>query len=440
MTLPLIAIVGRTNVGKSRLFNRLTGKFKALVDDTAGVTRDRHYGYADWRGKSFLVVDTGGLIPGSETPLNQKVWQQAFLAIAEADLLICLFDGQEGLTPVDEALVAKLRRVAKPKIYVVNKIDAAAHEKMLFDFARLGVESLIGVSAEHGRGVSDLLDALHEQLGSPPQVSDTWKGAEALRLAIVGRPNVGKSTLLNQLAKAERVIVDEQAGTTRDAIDVLIQRGESRYVFVDTAGIKRKKLTQGRLEKFSVLNALKAIDNSQIALFLLDAIEGLTHQDLHLAYHIWNSNKGLIFLINKWDLVSLSTAQYIKILSPQLGELQTVPILCISAKTSKGCGAIWPALKQMERQWGRRVETSQLNEWLEEMTTEHPPPLYQGRTVRIYYGTQVTTAPPHIVLFCNEPKGLKPAYQRYLKNELSRRLDLEGIPIRLTLRRRGGRR
>lgn len=341
---PIIAIVGRPNVGKSRLFNRLIGKFTALVDATHGVTRDRHYGYCEWSGKTFVVVDTGGLIPGSEDPLNQKVWAQAFLAIQEADAIVCILDGQEGVTPADQALVKTLRKTEQPKFFAVNKIDTATQEKNLADFNRLGVQPLYPVSAEHGYKVSDLLEALHKTLSRDSLASRP--NTDATRLAIVGRPNVGKSTLLNHLAGQERVIVHETAGTTRDAIDVLIEKDGKQFVFVDTAGIKRKRSTRTRLEKFTVIRTLKTIEAAQFILFLLDAREPLTHQERHLIHTIGEAKKGLILLVNKWDLIKTDRDRYIAALRPRLGSLQNVPILCIAAQTGLNCQQIWKYLSK----------------------------------------------------------------------------------------------
>lgn len=437
MPLPIIAIVGRPNVGKSRLFNRLAGKFKALVDDTSGVTRDRHYSQADWRGKSFIIVDTGGLIPGSEDPLNKKVWHQAFLAIGEADVIVCVLDGQQGVTPVDEILVEELRRMAKPCLYAVNKVDVTSQEKMVFDFSGLGVDPLIPVSAEHGRGVSDLLEAIHpylEKLQSPkPEIE-----REAFcRLAIAGRPNVGKSTLINHLAREERVIVHEEAGTTRDPIDVILEKGGRPYLFVDTAGIKKKSATKGRLEKFSVVTTLKAIDRAEIVLLLCDATQGVTHQDLSLAYYVWNEGKGLLLLLNKWDLMkSAPPEKYLDDVRWRLGELQSLPILPLSAKTGKGCQAIWEWIDTIQANRGKRIETRQLNDWMEEICQTKPPPAYKGKEVRIYYGTQVRKEPPHFVFFVNEPKGIPVSYARFLKHQLTETFELQGAPVILSFRPR----
>lgn len=339
MSHPVIAIVGRPNVGKSRLFNRLIGKFTALVDDTSGVTRDRHYGYCEWAGETFVVVDTGGLIPGSEDPLNKKVWNQAFVAIGEADAIVCVFDAQAGITPVDEALAAELREIQKPKFFAVNKIDAAPQEKNLADFARLGVQPLYPVSAEHGYRVSDLLEALRQTLAATP--AEPCSTTRALRLAVVGRPNVGKSTLLNLLAGEERVIAHEEPGTTRDAIDVAIEREGKQFVIVDTAGLKRKRATRTRLEKFAVIRTLKAIESAQAVLFMLDAREPLTHQERHLLHAIKEGGKELILLVNKWDLIKADREKYVAGLRARLGSLQNVEILCISAVTGRNCREIW---------------------------------------------------------------------------------------------------
>lgn len=336
---PVIAIVGRPNVGKSRIFNRLVGKTQALVDDTSGVTRDRHYGYCEWAGQTFVVVDTGGLIHGSEDPLNRKVWAQAFAAIVEADAVVCVLDGQTGITPADQALVKDFHKLNKPKFFVVNKIDRPSHEKNLSEFSRFGMETLFPVSAEHGYKISDLLEALGKTFAhfSPaPKVKP-----DALRLAIVGRPNVGKSTLLNRLAGEERSIVHEEAGTTRDSIDVWIEKGRRSFVFIDTAGLKRKRTTRTRLEKFTVIRTLKAMESSATVLFVMDACEAATHQERHLLHAIREAGKGLLILVNKWDLAQADPKAYIAVLRKRLGSLQNAAILCISARTGWNCQKIW---------------------------------------------------------------------------------------------------
>lgn len=434
LPLPIVAIIGRPNVGKSRLFNRLTGKYQALVDDQPGVTRDRHYSPADWAGHHFLLVDTGGLIPGAEEPLNKKVWGQAFQAIQEADLLLCLFDGAEGVTPMDTALVAELRRAGKKVFYVVNKIDTGTHEKNLHEFSRLGCEPLWGVSAEHGRQIGDLLDAIIQALPQTKTLEPSQE--EGARLSILGRPNVGKSTLLNWLAGRERVVVHEEPGTTRDSIDLLIERGGRKYIFVDTAGIKRKKQTQTRLDKFSVMTALRTMEKSQIVLYMLDSLEGLSHHDLHLLHLIWEEKRGLIVLVNKWDQMKIGPQNYVRDLKPQLKELQNIPILCISAKNGSNCEKIWGVIENLQEGMQRRFTTAKLNAWLEEVVLAHPLPSYKGREVKLFYGTQVGVNPPHVVFFANEPKGVPPTYRRYLTHQFEAAMDLEGVPLRMSFRQR----
>ncbi|OGQ48626.1 MAG: ribosome biogenesis GTPase Der [Deltaproteobacteria bacterium RIFCSPLOWO2_02_FULL_46_8] len=434
MSHPVIAIIGRPNVGKSRLFNRLTGKYQALVDNQPGVTRDRHYGLVEWRGATFMAIDTGGLIPGAEEPLNKKVWEQAFEAIKEADFLICLFSVQEGLNPVDEALVKELRKAGKPIFFVVNKVDRTTHESDVFEFNKVGARPLFPVSAEHGRGISDLLEAIYEKLPKeekPPEFPE-----EAMRLAIIGRPNVGKSTLINQMLGQERVVVHDEAGTTRDAIDILVEREGKQFVVVDTAGIKKKSATRTRLEKFSVIQSLRAIDDSQCVCLLLDATQGITHQDLQLAHTIWEQKKGLLILVNKWDLMKGNKEKYLEDLRPQLRELHEIPVMCISAKTGKQCEEIWNSISAIYEAMQKRLSTPKLNQWLKKVAQSHPLPLYKGKTVKLYYAAQVGISPPHIVLFSNLPQGVPETYRRYLIHQLQDELDIKGIPIHLTFRRR----
>ncbi len=444
MSHPILAIVGRPNVGKSRLFNRLIGgSAKALVDDQPGVTRDRHYGVADWRGREFIVVDTGGLIPGAEDPLDKKVWGQAFLAIEEADFILCLMDGLEGPTAVDEVLVRELRKSNKPVFFCVNKIDEATHEKETFEFSRLGLKNLYPVSAEHGRGVSDLLEAIYGKLPPSPSVTlpadrqpSPIQGEGVLRVAIIGRPNVGKSTFINKLAGLERVVVHEEAGTTRDAIDVVIERGGKKLVLVDTAGIKKKSATKTRLEKFSAMKSLKAMDHSQLVCLLLDATQGVTHQDLQLAHTVWEAKKGLLFLVNKWDLMKASLKKYVEDVTPQFGELREAPLLVVSAKTGQNCEAIWDTLFTIQSAMEKRLSTSALNEWLEKILVSHPLPMYKGKNVKIFYGTQVGVEPPHFVFFTNYPQGVPVSYRRYLARQLLMAMGGLKIPLALTFRLR----
>lgn len=434
MSLPIIAIVGRPNVGKSRLFNRLVGKSQALVDDQSGVTRDRQYGYGEWRDARFIAIDTGGLIPGAEDPLNKKVWQQAFEAIREADILIPVFDGREGITPVDRALVKELRKIEKPQICAVNKIDLAVHENWLGEFTALGITS-IAVSAEHGRGVSDLLELLYEKL--PPGFRSPADNAHTnTTISIIGRPNVGKSTLTNTLLGKERQVVDEKAGTTTDAIDVAVTHHGKEYTFIDTAGFRRKKQTVSRLDKFSVVKALRTIDRSDIVFYMIDALEGITHHDLYLMHMIWEDAKGLVLLVNKWDQMQLRPLDYVRDLRPQLKQLQHIPVLCLSAKSATSVGNIWGLLRGVEEGMTKRLSTATLNRWLESMKLQHPLPQYRGRAIRIYYATQVGGQPPHVVLFANEPKGVPESYRRFLLNGLTEAMEIEGVPVRLSFRRR----
>ena len=441
MTLPIIAIVGRPNVGKSRLFNRLIGGVaKALVDDQPGVTRDRHYAVGDWRGQQFIVVDTGGLIPGAEDPLNKKVWGQAFLAIQEADIIICLLDGMEGLNPVDEVLVKELRKIDKPVFYAVNKVDEAAHENNVVDFTRMGLKNLIPVSAEHGRGVSDLLEGIYTEISrgtmflTRNHVPHEEPCTSCIRVAIIGRPNVGKSTLINRLAGQERVVVHEEAGTTRDAIDVVIEKGKQKMILVDTAGIKKKSATKTRLEKFSAIKSLKAIDHSDVVCLLIDASQGLTHQDLQLAHTVWEAKKGLIVLINKWDLMKASMKKYMEDITPQFGELREVPIRCISAQTGAHCDEVWKQVFALWQAMQKRISTAVLNAWLEKIVVSHPLPMYKQKDVKLYYATQVGISPQHFVLFTNYPQGVPQDYRRYLMRQLKKAMGVEGVPLILSFR------
>ncbi len=434
---PIIAIVGRPNVGKSTLFNRLVKRRKAIVEDEPGVTRDRNYAEALYEDHPFLLIDTGGFEPAAKERIPKQVQEQAEVAIQEADLVLFLMDGKEGLNPADIEVAHYLRKVTKPVFYVVNKIDGERQEENVIDFYQLGVPALYSISAEHGRGVADLMDGVFKVLTPTPLQEEREEGE--IRVALVGRPNVGKSSLLNKLIGRPRAVVDSTPGTTRDAIDTPLRREGRKYIFIDTAGIRRKSKVSKRLEKYMTIRALKSLERCDVAVILLDGFEGLTDQDARIAEFAEENGRALIFIVNKWDLVEKETStleQYKKRIRKEIKTLDYVPILFISALTGQRVSKLFETIDAVISEHRKRIATAKLNQWLQEIFQNNPPPLAGSRTVKLYYISQVTTAPPTFVLFTNEPRGITEPYLRYLMRQLRERYGFAGTPLRILLRRR----
>lgn len=434
---PVVAIVGKPNVGKSTLFNRIVGRKKAIVEDQPGVTRDRNYADIEWGDKPFSLIDTGGFEPISRERIFMQMKEQCQLAIEEADLILFLMDGKDGLTPSDKEIASILRKEAKPVLYVVNKIDGPKHEDKVFEFYGIGVESILSISAQHNYGVDDLMT---EVLKNLPPSEEGEVEEEVIRIAVVGRPNVGKSSLINRILGYDRVIVNESPGTTRDAIDSVVEIGGKKYLLIDTAGIRRKKKISLRLEKYSIVEALKSIDRCDVALFLIDPRERVTEQDTKIAGFIHEKAKGCVIVVNKWDLIeknSETAKEYTLRIREELKFLPYAPILFTSCLTGKRVIATIQLVDQVTEEFGKRVSTSQLNNLLEESTTKVPLPRYGRGRVKIYYGTQVSIKPPTFVLFANYPRRIHVTYQRYLINRIRQFLGFERSPIRLLLRERG---
>lgn len=431
---PILAIVGKPNVGKSRLFNRIVGRGKAIVADTPGITRDRHYARADWCGTEFIVVDTGGLDFGTEVDLDRRVSEQSLMAISDADVIVCLFDGRAGIDVNDRQIVDELRRSSKPVLFVVNKIDDVGEDNGLNPFYEFGIEELHPVSAEHGHGVDDLLDAAVK--GFPPKKPDAWSKKSDIVAAVIGRPNVGKSTLVNRLAGEERVVAHEMPGTTRDAIDVEIDFEGRRFLFIDTAGVKKKWAVSERLEKFTAMRSLKTIDRAKIVLLLIDSSEGLTRQDQSLAAFVREQGKGIVLLVNKWDLSDADWIEYEKDLRYDLGDQGEIPIINISAKTGQNCLKVLSGIGGVHEALGRKMKTSELNRIVEKALENHHLPVYRGNMVRIYYATQTGTYPPAFSLFSNYPAAVPYAYRKYLMGRISEALGVRGIPVKIVCRKK----
>ncbi len=437
--LPIVAVIGRPNVGKSTLFNRILGARAAIVDDIPGVTRDRHYADGSYLGRPFRLVDTGGLDPAASAGMAALIKQQSQIAIAEADVLILLVDGRAGLTPADQELVDLLRKVPKPLFIAVNKIDTPKTESLLADFYRLGRDRLFPVSAEHGLGVDDLLEAVRARL---PETPESEEAAAPPRVAIVGRPNVGKSTMINALAGEARVVVSDVPGTTRDAIDTYVTYRNRTYLFTDTAGIRRRGKIERGIEGYSVLRAMKAMGRSDVAVLLLDAVEGITEQDTKIAGLALRQGRACLIVVNKWDLQRSNPAAREKFeldLHRKLSFLPWAPVLYGSALTADVLPNFFTALDRVIKTFTTRVSTGPLNQFLQRVVETHPLPVRKGKptkTVRSVFMTQVATKPPAFALFVGHPENITPTYLRFLENRLREEFDFQGTPLRLMVRKK----
>ncbi|MDY6848296.1 MAG: ribosome biogenesis GTPase Der [Thermodesulfobacteriota bacterium] len=432
--MPLVAIVGRPNVGKSTLFNRIFGHRRAIVEDVPGVTRDRNYAEVTRYEKPFTLVDTGGFEPDSKESLLQQMRQQSQLAIEEADLIIFLMDGREGLTPSDMEVAELLRRQPKPVLYVVNKVDGEKQEEASLEFFSLGVGEILTVSAEHGRGISTLMEAVLEQL---PSGSGRAEADEVTRIAVIGRPNVGKSSLVNRLLGFERVVANPQSGTTRDSIDTPFTYNRKPYLLIDTAGIRRKGRVSQKVEKFSVVHALKAIDRADVVLMVIDAVEGVTEQDLNVAGYAHEKGRAVILVVNKWDAIekdNQTLGHYVEQVRMGFKFMSYAPIQFVSALTGQRVARIMEEVCKVSEQFSRRVSTSELNKVLEAAVAAHQPPIFRGKRLKIFYMTQVSTKPPSFIVFVSKAQGIHFSYERYLLNKIREGFGFEGTPIRLFFR------
>jgi len=439
MSKPIVAIVGRPNVGKSTLFNRLVGRRLAIVDEVPGTTRDRLYADAVWGGKRFTLVDTGGLELATHDELIARVRAQAQLAIAEADVIIFMTDVMTGPTAGDEEVAEVLRRSAKPVLLAANKADNAALRQAAVEFYRLGLGDPYPISALHGTGVGDLLDRVVASL--PAEVEE--EEIEAVRIAIVGRPNVGKSSLLNRILGYERAIVHEAPGTTRDAIDTFLEWEGRPVVLIDTAGIRRRGRIEPGVEKYSVLRALRAIDRADVVLLLIDATEGVTAQDAHIAGYVLEEVKGIVVVVNKWDLIrkdAHTKETYTQHVRASLRFLDYVPILFISALTGQGVGQVLPTALRVREERLVRIPTAELNRIIQDAVARHAPPSKAGKRLKIYYATQASVDPPTFVFFVNDPKLVHFSYERYLENQIREHYGFLGTPLKLSFRKRGRKR
>lgn len=436
---PLVAVVGRPNVGKSALFNAIVKKRVSIVEDIPGVTRDRIYFDAEWLGREFTLIDTGGIeFVDSDNTIFTSMRYQAELAIREADVILYVVDGKTGIQPQDLEIAALLRSSGKPVILVVNKIDSVEQEMNIYEFYGLGLGDPVGVSAVNLMNLGDLLDEVLKHIESiPPAEEDE----DTVHVALVGRPNVGKSSLTNALLGKERVIVSDIAGTTRDAIDTRWHHDGTDFVLIDTAGMRRKGKINLPIERYSVVRALRSIDRSDVTVLVLDAVEGVTEQDKKIAGYIHESGKGCIIIVNKWDLItkdSKTPLRYTEDIRRELAFLQYAPILYASALTHQRIDRLADLVKYVSEQRHMRVATGVLNELIADAQLTNPPPAKGGRPLRIYYLTQASVAPPTFVLFVNTPELLHFSYKRFIENRLRETFGFEGTPIRIVTRGKKG--
>ena len=433
---PLVAIVGRPNVGKSTLFNRLLGHRKAMVDDTPGVTRDRNYANINRYDKPFILIDTGGFEPVTADRMLQQMREQSSLAMEEADVILFMMDARSGLTPADIEVAQMLRRVKKPVFFVINKVDGDKLENDSAEFYSLGVDKLYTISAEHNRGVVDLVENLMDVF--PPADPDEGRD-ELTKIAVVGRPNVGKSSLVNRLLGFERVVANPTPGTTRDSVDTLFMCNKKPYLLIDTAGIRRKGKTTEKLEKYSVVDSLRSIERADVVLMVIDAEEGVTEQDERIAGYIHEAGRGCIFVVNKWDTLPKDNATfgaYTEKIRYGFKYLAYAPIVFVSALSGQRIGKIMTTVDEVMEQYTHRVSTADLNRVFSEAIEAHHAPLSHGRRVKFYFSTQVAIRPPAFVVFTNQPENIHFSYERYIINRFREAFGFNGVPLRLMFRGR----
>ena len=436
--LPVIAVVGRPNVGKSTLFNRVLGRRKAIVHETPGVTRDRHFARADWAGRDFFLVDTGGVVEGSDSPIERAVRAQALAAAREADLILFVVDAKEGIHPLDEKLAAELRRTERPVLLVANKVDTLPRETSHHAFWSLGAAEPVPVSAISGKGSGDLLDVVLAALPEPEVLSEP---PDSVRVAVIGKPNVGKSSFVNRLFGEERMVVSEVAGTTRDPVDSTLRYHGRDLVFVDTAGLRRQARIHDSIEYYAWLRATRVIREADVCLVLADVSSGVHMQDVKVAEAAWDQGCGVILVVNKWDLAhkdTLTAAGIERDVRMRATFLRWVPVIFASAVTGQRVRKTLDLVLRVQAERERRIPTPELNRELGRLVARHPPAHSRGRAVKLLYGTQVGVTPPAFVLFSNLPREIQPAYVRYLENGFRSRWLLSGSPLRMRFKADGG--
>ncbi|MGW8265833.1 MAG: ribosome biogenesis GTPase Der [Longimicrobiales bacterium] len=436
--IPVVAVVGRPNVGKSTLFNRFLGRRMAIVDDAPGVTRDRNFARAEWTGRTFFVVDTGGVIEGSDEPLDRAVRAQALAAVQEADVILFVVDSRTGIHPLDEKLAEILRKSPQPVLLVVNKLDNLPRDQSHLDFWALGMGDPYPVSAISGKGSGDLLDAIVAKF---PEAKEEEEDEGTIRVAVVGKPNVGKSSFVNRLFGEDRVVVSEVAGTTRDPVDTAMQYHGKKLIFVDTAGLRRQSRITDNLEYYSALRTTRVVQEADVCLVLVDATDDLAVQDLRVAEQAWDAGAGVILVMNKWDLVEKDTntaPAREKAMRQKAPFLQWVPILFTSALSGQRIRKTLDLVLEVQEERYRRIDTHEVNEALERLVQHQPPPHSRGRQVKLRYGTQVSVAPPTFLIFSNLPKEIPPHYIRYVQNSFRSRWGFTGTPLRIRFRKSQG--
>ncbi|RKD34322.1 ribosome biogenesis GTPase Der [Thermohalobacter berrensis] len=429
MARPVVAIVGRPNVGKSTLFNRIAGRRIAIVEDTPGVTRDRIYAEGEWLNNYFTIIDTGGIEPDTSDVILSKMRSQAEIAIETADVILFIVDGKAGITSADREVANMLRKNHKNVILVCNKVDTHILPDTFYEFYELGLGDPIPISASQGLGTGDLLDEVIKRF---PEDKDTEYDEDIIKVAVIGKPNVGKSSLVNKILGEERVIVSDIPGTTRDAIDTLFEVGEDRFVFIDTAGMRRKKKVKENIERYSVVRSLTAIERADVCLMVIDATQGVTEQDTKIAGYAHENGKAIVILINKWDLIEKETNTYLnfeKEVREKLSFINYAPLIFISAKTGKRVNRVIDMIKTVSNNHSMRISTGILNDIISEAILMNQPPSDKGKRLRIYYATQVSVKPPKFVIFINNKELLHFSYQRYLENEIRKAFGFEGTPI-----------
>lgn len=438
MSKPIVAIVGRPNVGKSQLFNRLAGKRLSIVEDTPGVTRDRLYADSEWRGRSFSIIDTGGIEPRNDNEILKFMRYQAEAAIHHADVIIFITDLRTGVTASDEEVASMLQRSGKPIVLAVNKCDKpGAPDPNIFEFYNLGLGDPYGISALHGYGTGDMLDAVYEHF---PEENENEGDDDRIKIALIGKPNVGKSSLLNRVLGEERVIVSNIAGTTRDSVDADIENEYGKFTFIDTAGIRKKSKIEEKIEKFSVMRSLMAVERADVCVIMIDAQEGVTEQDTKVAGEAHNAGKACIIVVNKWDTVEKDGStmkEYTLRVREGLAYMPYAPVLFISAKTGQRVDKLYSLIAEVYEQNHKRIPTGQLNSILAESTSRVQPPTDKGRRLKIYYVTQAGVTPPTFIFFCNDARLFHFSYQRYLENQIREVFSLTGTPVRIVVRQRG---
>jgi len=439
MAKPIVAVVGRPNVGKSTLFNRIAGAgMVAIVENKPGVTRDRLYRDAEWLNREFTLVDTGGIEFTNVTDeIAQGVHLQARLAIEEADVIIFLVDARQGLVPTDEEVAKVLRKTKKPVILAANKVEDFTANQDIFDFYRLGLDEPIMISAAHGMNIGDLLDRVVEYL--PETDPEDEMGDDVIRIAVIGRPNVGKSSIVNAVLGVERVIVSDVAGTTRDAIDTYFEQEDRKYLLIDTAGMRKKGKIDEPTERYSVIRALRAVDRSEVVLMVIDSTDGVTEQDKKIAGYAHEAGKAIVIIVNKWDLVEKDDKTMLRFtedIREELGFMQYAPAVFVSALTKKRIPKILEVVNYVAEQHAMRISTSTLNELIQESVSLNPPPSDKGRRLKLLYATQASVKPPTFIVFVNDPELMHFSYLRYLENQLRNSFGFEGTPIRIIVRKR----